>query len=135
MAYTNTFITVAPDSKVNKSEVPPLRGGKMPLHLFQYKLLTQKPYEFTQDELIFETHLHKNELEDLSEKEQKEVWDALFIKGHPCLRASPLTKRYGFGAHYNQDGKIAIYPLESVEYSDFTKNEGVKKIPAMRSNK
>lgn len=34
----------------------------------------------------------------------------------PCLSASPLTKRYGWRIHNSEEGKIAIYALESKEY-------------------
>jgi hypothetical protein len=40
----------------------------------------------------------------------------LFQKNHPCLRASPLPKRYGWGVHYDGHGRIAIYGTESEDY-------------------
>ena len=41
---------------------------------------------------------------------------AFFAKPHPCLRASPLPKRYGWGVHYDAHGRIALYAMESEDY-------------------
>ncbi len=66
-----------------------------------------------------------------------EIWGALFSKSHPCLRASMLPKRYGWGVHFNAEGKIALYAKESPEYDHFTSHEdaGVKLLNAMRSKR
>ncbi|WP_342481620.1 DUF6157 family protein [Paenibacillus sp. FSL L8-0340] len=42
-----------------------------------------------------------------------EIWGALFSKSNPCLRASMLSKRYGWGMHFNDEGKIALYAKAS----------------------
>jgi len=34
---------------------------------------------------------------------------ALLSKPHPCLRASMLPKRYGWGVHYDGNGRITLY--------------------------
>jgi hypothetical protein len=67
---------------------------------------------------------------------RQELWDNLFQKGHPCMRASALTKRYGWGSHYDQQGKIALYSMESDEYQRFVRApEGTKLLTAMRNKK
>ncbi len=132
MSYKDTFITVAPDCPVNKSEIPVSTRVKKPLHIIQYELLTQNPYKFDHRELVFEVYLIREGLENISETERKEVWEKLFSKGHPCLRASALTKRYGFGAHYDKNGKIAIYPMESDQYQEFVNNKSIKKLAGMK---
>ena len=77
----------------------------------------------------------------LSEEEVKAnketLWADLFRKGHPCLRASALTKRYGWGAHYDEAGKIALYGMETSEYKQFIQNESgdTKLLRAMRSKR
>jgi hypothetical protein len=61
-----------------------------------------------------------------------------FIKvseGHPCLRASALVKRYGFGAHYNEEGKIALYPADSAAYQAFLQDPSVKVLNGMKSKR
>lgn len=132
MSYTNTFITVAPDCPVDQSEIPVSNRAQKPVHLFQYELLTRSPYTFTHEDLIFATYLAKEGIDHPSADEKKLLWNQLFSKGHPCLRASALTKRYGFGAHYNDEGKIALVPMESVAYRSFVSDGAVKKLPAMR---
>ena len=63
-----------------------------------------------------------------------EIWHDLFQKGHPCMRASSLTKKYGWGAHYNEEGKIAIYPVDSDEYQQYADN-AADVLFAMRSKR
>jgi len=39
-----------------------------------------------------------------------------FSKGQPCLRSSPLGKRYGWGVHCDSTGRVALLALESDAY-------------------
>ncbi|MNI90480.1 hypothetical protein D3C73_1480060 [compost metagenome] len=68
---------------------------------------------------------------------KEEIWSELFAKKHPCLRASMLPKRYGWGIHYNAEGKIAIYARESPEYDRLSsaKDSGLTQLHAMRSKR
>jgi hypothetical protein len=48
-----------------------------------------------------------------------------------------LPKKYGWGIHFNSEGKMALYPVDSPEYRRFVE-EGkgnVKVVPAMRNSK
>lgn len=132
MPYANTLIVVATDCPVEQSEPPVSKRAKKPMHIIQYELVLQHPYKYGHKELIFETYLIKEGLDSLSEMEKEEIWESLFSKGHPCMRASALTKRYGYGAHYNADRKIALYPIESEKYQKLLADDEVKKIPAMK---
>jgi hypothetical protein len=51
------------------------------------------------------------------------------------MRASPLTKKYGWGAHYDVQGKIALYSVESKEYQRIINDASIKKFSAMRSKR
>jgi hypothetical protein len=136
MSYTNTFIKVAVDCPVDKSEIPVTKKDKKPLHLIQYELLKDNPYTLDHEELIYESFVRQKEIPaDTLKEDSEKIKAELFSKGHPCLRASALTKRYGFGAHYNEKAKIAIYPLESKEYKEFIADEGIKIIPAMKTKR
>ncbi len=135
MSYKDTFIMVAPDCPADKSEIPASNRAKKPLHIIQYEILTENPYKFDHNELVFEVYLVREGLENISETERKEIWEKLFSKGHPCLRASALIKRYGFEAHYDQDGKIAIYPMESDQYQKFVNDKSMKKLAGMKSKR
>lgn len=134
MAYTDTLITLAPDCPIDESELP-IAKKKKPAHLHEYELLTAKPYTYNHKEFVFEIYLLKKDLAGLSDDERQAVWDTLHSKGQPCMRASALCKRYGFGAHYNSEGKIAIYPVESEKYQELLADSAVEKRPAMRSKR
>jgi len=129
--YYNTFIEVADDCPVKNAEVPPLRGEKTIANI-AYELLISNPYEFTSDDVLFHVYAAKHKLrtnEFDSEREQ------FFSKGQACFRSSPLTKRYGWGAHFDADGKMAIYALESDEYRQLMRDRSLTQVKAMRSKR
>ena len=135
MAYTDTFITIAADCPIDSSEIPISNREKKPIHIIQYELLMQKPYTYDHKTLLFETYLIKESLQDISADEKQIIWHKLFSKGQPCLRASALTKRYGFGAHYNDEGKIALYPMESKSYKKFVNSKEIEKRAGMKNKR
>lgn len=137
MSYKNTFVKISEDCPVVVAEIPQKKNGKKPAHVIQFELLTENPYRFAHEELIWEVYVHHKEIpnEILESQEGAEIKEQLFSKGHPCMRASALVKRYGFGAHYNEQGKIAIFPAGSEEYEQFMQAKNVKKVPGMRNKK
>lgn len=117
MAYTDTFIQIAPDSTTTQGIVPENKRAKKTIHLIQYELLTEKPYHYTHQDLIFAVYVKRQDItEDELAENRDAIWADLFKKEHPCMRASALTKKYGWGAHYDEQGKIALYPMESDKY-------------------
>ncbi len=132
MKICNTFITVADDSGATMGTVPPLKADKPSLARRHYDLLSQHPYEYDIDSFNFAIFCQKN---GFSPDEGEAQRAAFFSKGHPCMRASPLTKTHGFGAHYNNAGKIAIYPVDSKAYSKLMNDPANKVEMAMRSKR
>lgn len=130
--YETAFIAVADDCPANTGEVPPMKGDKKSIANIQFEILKKNPYKYTSDDVLFQVFAQKNEL---TENELAEARTAYFSKGQACLRASPLTKRYGWGVHHNEEGKIAIYACESPEYEQFINNDSIKVYKAMRSSK
>ncbi len=130
--YYRTFILIADDSRATKGEVPPLKGDKKTVANIQPELIHKNPYQFTSDDVLFQVFAERN---DLTKDEYAEARKQFFAKGQPCLRASPLTKRYGWGVHYNADGKIAIFGIETNEYQALAGDENLKLLSAMRSSK
>lgn len=130
--YINTFIEVAEDCAAAKAEIPPQKGNEKTAANIQFDLISQNPYLYSSDDVLFQVFAEKN---NISEKEYTIAREKFFSKGQPCFRASPLTKRYGFGLHANQDGKIAIYGIETTEYQNFLIDNSIKKVKAMRSSK
>ncbi len=129
--YFDTFIEIAEDSKVQHSEVPPQISTKTVARML-YEMIAEQPYKFTSDMVLFECFAQKN---NISEDQKAEARNLFFSKGQACMRASALPKRYGFGIHFNSEGKIALCPAESDEYQNFLNNPEIKKVKAMRSSR
>ena len=111
---------------------PLLKSGQKTVAGLQYDLIADNPYKYTSDEVLFQVFAQRN---DLTKGEYKQAREQFFSKGQPCFRASPLTKTFGFGIHYDADGKMASYGMETPEYGNFVNDQGVKKVKAMRSSK
>jgi hypothetical protein len=136
VSYRDTFILVAADCPAVSGIVPVSKNGSKPMHLIQYELLAQKPYTYTHEQLLFEVHIrHKGIAEDESGTRLAAAREELFQKKHPCLRASMLPKKYGWGVHYDEQGRIALYGMESREYQQFTQSDKVAQLKAMRSSR
>lgn len=95
--YYNTFIRIAPDSKAKSAEVPPLKEPRSAARR-AYDMLADSPYQYTSDDVLYE----------VSARPRGISREAFFSKGQACFRASPLTKRYGFGLHYDAAGRMAV---------------------------
>ncbi|MBD1431403.1 hypothetical protein H8B06_01075 [Sphingobacterium sp. DN00404] len=130
--YKDTFITVADDTKVACGTIPRSKGDKKTIAEMQYELLAENPYKFTSDDILFQVFADRN---DLTEAAYEQARKQFFFKGQPCFRASPLTKAYGFGIHCDDQGKMAIYGLETPEYKKFITNKHLKLVKAMKSSK
>ena len=130
--YYNTFIEIAEDCPTDKGEMPPIKGEKKSVANLQFDMLYEHPYEYTSDEVLFGVFAIRKEIEKGELDEQR---DHYFSKGQPCFRASPLTKRYGWGIHSNEEGKIAMYGAETEEYRQFLADKSIKKVKAMRSKR
>jgi hypothetical protein len=116
----NTFVLIAPDSTATSGTVPPSKGGKPTVAVLQYQLLTKQPYALTLEDLLFEVHVLRLGLSAQEAKAQaQEIRAELFAKPHACMRASPLTKQYGWGVHHDAEGRMALYGVESAEYARF----------------
>ncbi len=128
--YNNTFIAVAVDCKAEKGEVPPTKNNASTAASIQFELISRNPYKYTSDDILFMVHATKNDLPTREWPSEKTVF---FSKGQPCLRASPLTKRYGWGVHNNEEGKIAIVGRETDAYDRFMNDKKLKVVSAMKS--
>lgn len=138
MHITDTFVRVAEDCPIEIGMAPVSTRTLPPVHVIQYQLLSTEPYKYNLEELIYEVHVrHKQIPQEEQVTRKEEIWAELFSKNHPCMRASMLPKRFGWGVHYNAEGKIAIYAKESPEYDQFIMGEGemLKLVYAMRSKR
>lgn len=130
--YFDSFIEVAEDTKANAGAIPPSKGDKKTIAQMQYELIVEHPYKYSSDDLLFDVFAERN---DLSKSELMQTRVDFFSKGQACLRASPLTKTYGFGVHSDSNGKVAIYGVETEEYEKFVGDKNLKKVKGMRSTK
>ena len=130
--YFDTFIEVAADCPASKAEIPPVKENARTVANIHFDMVAHAPYTYTSDDVVFGTYAAKNEVAD---RDRTEAREQFFSKGQPCLRTSPLAKRYGWGIHSDAAGKVAIYPLESKEYKQFAEDEKLEHVRAMRSKK
>ena len=130
--YTDAFIEAAEDCKAEKGMEPPLKEVQKSIARMQYELLRDHPYTLTSDELIFEIHAMRKQIpEQLKDTER----ESFFSKGQACMRASDLPKKYGWGIHFDKNSRMAIYAVDSKEYSDLKNDPDILHKKAMRSSK
>lgn len=130
--YQDAFIEIAEDCPVSKGEVPPIKNEQKTAANIQFEMISKNPYQYTSDDVLFHVFAIKN---DLTESELQLARAQFFSKGQPCFRASPLTKRYGWGLHSDKNGKIAIYSADSDAYQNFLADKGLEKVKAMKSKR
>lgn len=131
--YYDTFIEVADDCPAKAGEVPPQKGDKQTAANIQFSMVIDNPYKFTSNDVIFNVFAEKQNISSKSQLSQER--EMFFSKGQPCMRSSPLTKRYGWGVHSNMEGKIAIYSYGSSEYQKLKKDKSITHLKAMRSKR
>lgn len=130
----NQFIEIAPDCALKESVIPLNKGLKKSIATIEYELLSNKPYVYTLQELKFLTYVQQKQISPIELKTQrKQLLEEFLTKPYACMRASPLTKKYGWGAHYDESGKIAIYGVGSKEYRRLVVDSTVNKFFALRS--
>jgi len=116
--YFDTFIAVAPDSTAESGVAPPVRDpGQLSVASRTYRMIADAPYRFTSDEVIFTVWADRR---GVPVEERKLARVEFFSKGQPCLRASDLGKRYGWGVHSDSAGRVALYAVGTAEYDSFT---------------
>ncbi len=136
MNLANQFIEIAPDCPLKEAVIPLKKGEKPSVATIEYELLSGKPYGYTLQELKFATYVQQKQISPIELKTQrKQLLEEFLSKPYACMRASPLTKKYGWGAHYDEHGKIAIFAVGSKEYRRLVEDKGVNKFFAMRSKR
>ena len=133
--YFQTLIAVADDCPVTKSMVPEDRGGKKTVAVLQYELLAASPYVYTQADVLFHTWLQRQAGPGTSDAEVAQLRAAFFAKPQACLRSSPLPKQYGWGLHFDGEGRVALCPMESEEYQQLLTGDRVTVLKAFRSRR
>ncbi|TNE92598.1 MAG: hypothetical protein EP330_01245 [Deltaproteobacteria bacterium] len=133
--YTDAFILVAADCPAERGTQPPPRKNTT-LAERAYAMLEQ-PYAHTSDEVLFTVFADARELMGEEREEAREAW---FSRGQACLRASALTKRYGWGVHFDREGRAALVGVETEAYGVYASGvdlEGrpIEVVRAMRNKR
>lgn len=137
--YADTFITLAPDATTTTGVAPPVRlGAPASVAARTYAMIAGSPYGFTSDDVIFTVWADRHGIADDARSAARAEF---FSVGRPCLRASDLGKRYGWGIHHDAAGRVALYPVDGPDYAIFC--SGVSAVdgtpvtvrPAMRSHR
>lgn len=128
--YVDTFIEVAEDCPADHATEPPV-AEKPSIAATHYRLIAEQPYARTSDDVIFETYALRNGIgvDDTAARA------SFFSKGQPCLRSSPLGKRYGWGVHHDAEGRVALVPRDSAEYTALAADPALAHTRAMRSRR
>ena len=126
--YSNTFISVAEDCPAQVASIPPEKQHPTIASL-QYEMISENPYRYTSDEIIFAVHAARKRIAPADMEAERA---AFFSKGQPCLRSSALGKRYGWGIHHDADAKVALFPRESAMYQRLSTDPMLKQVKAMR---
>jgi len=81
---------------------------------------------------VFQAHAIRNAI---PEGEMDAARAKFFSKGQPCVRSSPLAKRYGWGIHSDADGKVGLIAMESPGYQELASDPAITHVRAMRSKR
>ncbi len=108
----DTFIAVAPDCAATCGTEP--KDSLSPsIARRTFAMISVNPYRYTSDDVIFTVYADR---QGIPESERAAARAVFFAKGQACLRASDLGKKYGWGVHADDKGRVALYGVETDEY-------------------
>ncbi|HEY3449797.1 MAG TPA: DUF6157 family protein [Myxococcales bacterium] len=132
----DTFIAVAPDCAAERGTAPK-ESASPSVALRTFRTIQESPCRHTSDDVIFTVYADRNAIPQAKRAAARQ---AFFSKGQPCLRASDLGKKYGWGVHSDGEGRVALYGVETRDYRELAagKRKGkdgkpVTVVHAMRS--
>lgn len=136
MNYVNTFIEVADDCKVAEGAVPKARAGNPTVAELEYAFISGNPYLHTQEDVQFFVHARRSGLSDGQLKSNgPRLRNEYFSKPVACMRTSPLAKSYGWGLHFNVNGRVALVSRDTAKYHELAQDPSIAHTRAMRSKR
>ena len=136
MGYAATFIAVAEDCPAEVGTVPPTSANGPSVAAVQYAVLRDQPYALTQEDVLFEAEVQRRWTANELAPRRDELREAFSEHRRQCLRASPLVQRYGWGLHFDDEGRIGLVGRESEAYQQFCEGkDGVTVLSALRSRR
>lgn len=135
--YRDTFITVAADCPTSTPVVPEPYRGRRTVAMIQYELLADAPYRWRHSDVLVLTVLGQRGVEAPADDELAAFREEYFAQPRACLRSSPLPKRFGWGVHFDREGRCALYGVGTPDYERFASGsiDGVKLLRAMRTSR
>lgn len=135
MGYVNTFIAVAPDCPVPGPVEPPAVAARPSVARVQYDVLRASPGMLTEEEVLAWSGPDLRGQADVTDEELARVVEGIDSRPHACLRTSPLPKRYGWGLHYDSEGRITLHGVGTDEYAAMSQDPALVQLVAMRSRR
>lgn len=129
-SYTNTLITVSPDTKRVAPVAPPV--GRASIAEMQFAMMHGHDYELTSDDVIFAVFADRK---GVAADECAAARDRFSSQGQPCMRASPLAKKYGWGVHADETGRVALVAMGTSAYDAMVNDDAIIKRPAMKTSR
>lgn len=126
--YTDALILPSADCGA-VGRVPDKAGT---IAALQYELLTATPYQLTSDDLLLEVTARRG---NVAANARAALRQALFSKGQPCLRASPLVKTYGWAIHHDAQSRVAVVSPDDPGFAALMSDPTVDKVAGMRSRR
>lgn len=134
--YTNAFIAVAEDCPVDRGTIPPERSGKPTIATVQFAMLSSSPYEYTSEDVLFESSTRRRRAGDeASLEELNQLRAEHFARPQACMRASPLPKKFGWGIHCDQKGRLALHGVGAEAYRQLSHDTSLTQLKALRSSR
>ncbi|MEC7762190.1 MAG: DUF6157 family protein [Pseudomonadota bacterium] len=130
MSTTNILITPAADCPAPGAEIPPMKA-KPTRATIEYDLLTTQPYTLTHMDFSHAVHVAMAKVAG----KPAQSFEDFHAKGQPCMRASALTKRYGWAAHYDGEGRLALVDPQSAAFGALSADPDLPRAQAMRSKR
>jgi hypothetical protein len=107
----------------------------------QHAMLTTRPGHYTQEEVLLASsprlraRADVDALDQLPHEEVQRLLEECFTQPRACLRASPLGKTYGWGLHYDGQGRITAHAVDSDDYTRLSQDTSLIQLKAMRSRR
>ena len=136
MDGVQSLITVAEDCPAQTGVIPEGYRGARTVAQVQHEMLAGDPFRFTEDDVLFQSWLRRQDFPDgLPDGEELHALrEAFLAKQRPCLRASPLPMRYGWGLAFDAEGRAALCAVDSPAYRELTApGSDVRLLKAFRS--
>jgi hypothetical protein len=88
-----------------------------------YEVLSQHPYEYTEDDLQHEGHVVRRGVQDFDPEKRD-------------LKRNELPRLWGWGIHYDEERRVALVGCETEEYERLARRARVRKtvVHALRSS-